>query len=140
MTDIKFSFDYVLSIFSIIQSRTKAERSYNDHEGTKLVKQTAEIDALRVLYPLVKFKPDTTKKWFCKMYDLIDLFYGKMRAFQDDEELRDPAKAFTKELKMAYLVKLFRKGVEEEVPGGCKILLDRLLLSVTYLYFFFFCY
>ena len=86
MTDIKFSFDYVLSIFLIIQSRTKAERSYNDHEGTKLVKQTAEIDALRVLYPLVKFKPDTTKKWFCKMYDLIDLFYGKLRDYQDEEE------------------------------------------------------
>ena len=43
--------DYVKGILSVIQSRTKATRSINDHSGTKLVKQKAECEQFKTVFP-----------------------------------------------------------------------------------------
>jgi hypothetical protein len=67
--------DYVKGILSVIQSRTKATRSYNDHSGTKLVKQKAECEQFKEVFPHAKMSEETLKTWFKFAYDMTyDIF------------------------------------------------------------------
>ena len=77
--DVQLNLDYVLSMFEIIQTRKKSDRSFNDHVGTKALKQAEEFKALRALHNHVYFKPSTTKNWFNSMFDLIEKFYEEQQ-------------------------------------------------------------
>ena len=66
--------DYVQGILSVIQSRTKATRSY-DHSGTKLIKQKAECEQIKEVFPHAKMSEETLKTWFKFAYDMTyDIF------------------------------------------------------------------
>ena len=70
--------DYVKGILNVIQSRTKATRSVNDHSGTKLTKQKAECVQFREVFPSAKMSEETLKlglssfiKWCMKFIEQL---------------------------------------------------------------------
>ena len=63
--------DYVKGILNVIQSRTKATRSVNDHSGTKLTKQKAECVQFREVFPSAKMSEETLKTWFKFVYEMM---------------------------------------------------------------------
>ena len=130
--NLQLNLDYVLSICSIIQVRKKADRSINDHFGSKALKEGEELKAFRLLHDGIPFKLGTTKGWFKAMYDMIQKFYDE----QQRKVIFIPGRSWTAEQKhqsrIEYVVNLFKNGIyEEELPGGCK----RVFVSLYIIYF-----
>ena len=57
--DIELNLDFILSMFEIIQTRKKSDRSVNDHVNSKTLKQTEEFQALRAQHMDVPLKAST---------------------------------------------------------------------------------
>ena len=121
VADLQLNLDFVLSICSIIQARKKADRSINDHCGSKALKEGEEFNALRLLHVGIPFKLGTTKGWFKAMYDMIQKFYDEQKRkviFASDRSWTAEQKH---QSRIEYVANLFKYGIyEEELPGGCK--------------------
>lgn len=70
--------DVVFHMLSIMQSLTKAERSFNDNSQTKNRKQAAEFSALQLLMPNLMLTNKTAAKWFNTMYCMVTDFHAEV--------------------------------------------------------------
>ena len=69
------TFDYVIGILNIIQSRSKSERSFNAQQGSIGLKQREECKKFKEVFETAKMSDNTLIEWFKTMYDMMnDIF------------------------------------------------------------------
>jgi hypothetical protein len=130
--DVQLNLDFILSMFEIIQTRKKCDRSLNDHVNSKTLKQTEEFQALRALHMDVPLKASTVKGWFNGIYDLIEKFYEEQFIKVKFIKGRSRNLEQKKNSRLAYLVIVFKAGINEEIPGGSKFLIFYVLSSLSF--------
>jgi len=117
------SLDTVSNILSVMQSRSRTDRSYNAHSTLKGSLEEQEFTSLKDLEKTSPFlKLTTSKKWFAFYYKMVYLLYGasKVSSGNEDEDVS---------AQIVCIQNFLEQGLMEETPSSGFLIL---LLVVIY--------